>query len=159
MTQPAIVSTSPAATKLSASGTPPSRPRTPNPSPLQRHRPPHHDRPSVFIALQSLLHLIVIAIFIITFCVQPFRIPSESMESTLLVGDFLLVDKQAAAPDGAGGYCELPPPVRRSRYRAHRRARLEMPVRRRSRCSPSRCRDPICGARAPAAPTARSAAR
>jgi len=102
MTQPAIVSTSPAATKLSASGTPPSRPRTPNPSPLQRHRPPHHDRPSVFIALQSLLHLIVIAIFIITFCVQPFRIPSESMESTLLVGDFLLVDKQAAAPDGAG---------------------------------------------------------
>src|ERR1700722_2575387 len=61
-----------------------------------------HHKEGIFPALQSLLHLIVIAIFIITFCVQPFRIPSESMESTLLVGDFLLVDKQAAAPDGAG---------------------------------------------------------
>jgi signal peptidase I len=45
-------------------------------------------------AIQSLLYIIVIAIFIITFAVQPFRIPSESMEPTLLVGDFLLVAKQ-----------------------------------------------------------------
>jgi signal peptidase I len=44
-------------------------------------------------ACQSLLNIIVIALFIITFTVQPFRIPSESMEPTLLVGDFLLVDK------------------------------------------------------------------
>ena len=56
-----------------------------------------HPKAGVIPALQSLLHLIVIAIFIITFCVQPFRIPSESMESTLLVGDFLLVDKQVAS--------------------------------------------------------------
>jgi signal peptidase I len=52
--------------------------------------------------VQSLLYLVVVAIFIITFSVQPFRIPSESMESTLLVGDFLLVDKQDVAPDGSG---------------------------------------------------------
>jgi signal peptidase I len=45
-------------------------------------------------AFQSLLNVIVIALFILTFTVQPFRIPSASMEPTLLVGDFLLVNKQ-----------------------------------------------------------------
>ena len=45
-------------------------------------------------AFQSLLNILVIALFIITFTVQPFRIPSASMEPTLLVGDFLLVNKQ-----------------------------------------------------------------
>src|ERR1700688_3485294 len=59
----------------------------------------HHHKIGVLPAFQSLLHLIVIAIFIITFCAQPFRIPSESMESTLLVGDFLLVNKQAGSPN------------------------------------------------------------
>lgn len=45
-------------------------------------------------AIQSLLNIVVIALFILTFTVQPFRIPSGSMEPTLLVGDFLLVNKQ-----------------------------------------------------------------
>lgn len=53
----------------------------------------HHT--SLLVAAQSLMYLIVIAVFIITFCAQPFRIPSGSMEPTLLIGDFLLVDKQA----------------------------------------------------------------
>jgi signal peptidase I len=103
MTQPTAVSSSPAIQTASVTSEAPQT-RLPTPHPASNHprRHPHHDRPSVATALQSLLHLIVIAIFIITFCVQPFRIPSESMESTLLVGDFLLVDKQAAAPDGAG---------------------------------------------------------
>jgi signal peptidase I len=72
------------------------------PHPHRHH--PHHT-PTVLTAMQSLFNLIVIAIFIITFCAQPFRIPSESMESTLLVGDFLLVNKQSAAPspDGSSG--------------------------------------------------------
>jgi signal peptidase I len=48
-------------------------------------------------AVQSLATIIVVALFIITFTVQPFRIPSESMEPTLLVGDFLLVNKQIDA--------------------------------------------------------------
>jgi signal peptidase I len=44
-------------------------------------------------SLQSLLSTVVIAVFIITFVVQAFQIPSESMENTLLIGDYLLVDK------------------------------------------------------------------
>ena len=67
-----------------------------------------HHKEGIFPALQSLLHLIVIAIFIITFCVQPFRIPSESMESTLLVGDFLLVNKQVASSNADGSASLLP---------------------------------------------------
>jgi signal peptidase I len=54
----------------------------------------HHRRHSLLEAFQSLLTLIVIALFIITFTFQPFRIPSESMVPTLLVGDFLLVNKE-----------------------------------------------------------------
>src|SRR5689334_25017667 len=44
-------------------------------------------------SLQSLAGTVVIAIFVITFVVQAFQIPSESMEKTLLIGDYLLVDK------------------------------------------------------------------
>ena len=47
----------------------------------------------------SLMSLIVIALFVLTFIMQPFRIPSESMERTLLVGDFLLVNKTIYGPD------------------------------------------------------------
>ncbi len=44
-------------------------------------------------SVESLLATVVIAIFVITFIVQAFQIPSESMEDTLLIGDYLLVDK------------------------------------------------------------------
>ena len=43
--------------------------------------------------IQSVAGTVVIAIFVVTFVVQAFTIPSESMESTLLIGDYLLVDK------------------------------------------------------------------
>jgi signal peptidase I len=44
-------------------------------------------------SLQSLLGTVVIAVFVITFIVQAFQIPSPSMENTLLIGDYLLVNK------------------------------------------------------------------
>jgi signal peptidase I len=44
-------------------------------------------------AIQSLTMTLAIATFVITFIVQAFQIPSESMENTLLTGDYLLVDK------------------------------------------------------------------
>lgn len=56
--------------------------------------------PTLAEALASLLRTIVIALFVLTFVLQPFLIPSESMEHTLLVGDFLLFNKQVYAPDG-----------------------------------------------------------
>jgi signal peptidase I len=43
--------------------------------------------------VQSVSGTVVIAVFVVTFLVQAFTIPSGSMEKTLLVGDYLLVDK------------------------------------------------------------------
>jgi signal peptidase I len=43
---------------------------------------------------------VVIAVFVVTFVVQAFQIPSESMENTLLTGDYLLVDKLHFGNDG-----------------------------------------------------------
>jgi signal peptidase I len=56
--------------------------------------------PTVPEALASLLQTVVAALFLLTFVLQPYLIPSESMEHTLLVGDFLLVNKQVYAPAG-----------------------------------------------------------
>ncbi len=49
---------------------------------------------------QSLLVTVTIAVFVITFIVQAFEIPSPSMEKTLLIGDYLLVDKTRFGPPG-----------------------------------------------------------
>lgn len=59
--------------------------------------------PTVPEAFASLLRTITVALFLLTFVLQPFLIPSESMEHTLLVGDFLLVNKQIFAPAGKPG--------------------------------------------------------
>jgi signal peptidase I len=61
-------------------------------------------------SLQSLLGTVVIAIFVITFVVQAFQIPSPSMENTLLVGDYLLVNKLCY---GGGGPANFFMPYRR----------------------------------------------
>jgi len=63
--------------------------------------------------VQSLAEVIVIAVFVITFIVQPFQIPSESMENTLLIGDFLLVDKIHDANGGIWGHILPYTPIRR----------------------------------------------
>lgn len=59
--------------------------------------------PTLPEAAASLLRTVVVALFLLTFVLQPFLIPSESMEHTLLVGDFLLVNKQIFAPAGTSG--------------------------------------------------------
>jgi len=65
-----------------------------------RQQKQHIIYPTILDTVRSLLSMIVIALFVLTFIVQPFRIPSESMEHTLLVGDFLLVNKTIYAPAG-----------------------------------------------------------
>ena len=64
--------------------------------------------PTLPEALASLLRTLVIALFALTFLMQPFLIPSESMEHTLLVGDFLLFNKQIFAPAGTIGKWIMP---------------------------------------------------
>ena len=76
------------------------RPRTsptPEPRPKKRKKT---QRESWLVTIQSLLGTIVIALYVITFATQAFQIPSESMENTLLIGDYLLVDKVGFAPQG-----------------------------------------------------------
>ena len=43
--------------------------------------------------IESLLFAAIAAFFIITFVIQNTRIPTGSMENTILVGDFVLVNK------------------------------------------------------------------
>jgi signal peptidase I len=65
-------------------------------APAERHVAPRN----LLAHLQFFLLALTIALFIITFVVQAFRIPSGSMENTLLVGDYLLVDKTRFGPAG-----------------------------------------------------------
>jgi signal peptidase I len=54
---------------------------------------PHSHGPRDLFGTQTFFTVVILSIFVITFIVQAFQIPSGSMENTLLVGDFLLVDK------------------------------------------------------------------
>lgn len=81
------------------------------PSDFDASRRPAHvlpHRPTLPEAVASLLRTVVVALFVLTFLLQPFLIPSESMERTLLVGDFLLVNMQEYAPEGWLGRSLLP---------------------------------------------------
>jgi len=64
--------------------------------------------PTMPEALASLLRTVVVALFLLTFVLQPLLIPSESMEHTLLVGDFLLFNKQVYAPAGGLSHWLMP---------------------------------------------------
>jgi signal peptidase I len=48
--------------------------------------------------LESIVVAVILALFIRTFAVQAFKIPSGSMESNLLIGDYLLVNKLVYSP-------------------------------------------------------------
>lgn len=56
---------------------------------------------SIFIAL-------VLFLFVRTFMIEAFQIPTASMENTLLVGDFLLVNKMVYGAEIPGTHLELP---------------------------------------------------
>src|SRR5215469_14673823 len=49
-------------------------------------------------AILGIAGVLVSGLFIITFIIQAFEIPSRSMEKTLLVGDHVFVDRLSAAP-------------------------------------------------------------
>jgi signal peptidase I len=51
-----------------------------------------------FEAIASICSVLVVGLFILTFLGQNFVIPSGSMESTLMVGDHLLVDRLTLSP-------------------------------------------------------------
>jgi len=63
---------------------------------------------------ESLLVTLLVAIFGTTFIVQAFKIPSQSMEPTLLVGDHLLVNKFIF--EGSGAWYEKLLPYRAIRH-------------------------------------------
>ena len=55
-----------------------------------------HETPTEFVASVALV--LVVGLFIITFNLQAFEIPSSSMENTLLIGDHVFVDRVTLAP-------------------------------------------------------------
>ena len=73
-----------------------------------------HDKATLQEYLESLLVTVILALFGTSFVVQAFKIPSPSMERTLLVGDHLLVNKFIFGGRGAW-YEKLLPyrPIRR----------------------------------------------
>jgi len=76
-------------------------------SALKLAREMHKHQPiGVLPATQSLVYVLVVSLFAITFTVQPIRIPSGSMEPTLLIGDFLLMNKVSVAKNS--GWSPLP---------------------------------------------------
>jgi signal peptidase I len=76
-------------------------------TPPQAYQAPvrHYHEPQ---GLQFYLSVLVIVLYMTTFVVQAIRIPSESMENTLMVGDFLLADKIHYSAEGWLGRHFLP---------------------------------------------------
>src|SRR3982075_903968 len=68
------------------------------PEKKQEHRA---DQTTISEYLESLLVTVILALFGTSFIVQAFKIPSASMEGTLLIGDHLLVNKFIFGGTGA----------------------------------------------------------
>jgi signal peptidase I len=61
---------------------------------LEKEKPPE----TTVEFLASLAEVLVVGLFIITFVLQAFEIPSSSMENTLLIGDHVFVNREQFAP-------------------------------------------------------------
>ena len=71
-------------------------------APVKPKREEHYDDPTTISEyLESLLVTVLLALFGTSFIVQAFKIPSASMEGTLLIGDHLLVNKFIFGGSGA----------------------------------------------------------
>lgn len=64
-------------------------------------------------AVSSMAMVLATALFIITFNIQAFEIPTSSMENTLLVGDHVFVDRITTAPPTSWAFFEHSRPIRR----------------------------------------------
>ncbi|HZS70586.1 MAG TPA: signal peptidase I [Candidatus Acidoferrum sp.] len=71
------------------------------PAVVQAQQAARGDRTTLSEYIESLLVTVILALFGTTFVVQAFKIPSQSMENTLLVGDHLLVNKFIFGGTGA----------------------------------------------------------
>src|ERR1700694_204191 len=58
---------------------------------------------------ESIVIAVILALFIRTFVVQAFKIPTGSMENNLLIGDHLLVNKFVFGPTESAGERALLP--------------------------------------------------
>ena len=61
-------------------------------------REPEEKKETKMEFLASMAVVLVTGLFIITFNLQAFEIPSSSMENTLLIGDHVFVDRITLAP-------------------------------------------------------------
>ena len=77
-----------------------------NPAPAP---PSRHQATTLSEYLESLLITVILALFVTSFILQAFKIPSQSMEKTLLVGDHLLVNKFIFGGRGDAWYEKLLP--------------------------------------------------
>ena len=100
----ASVSESTAQNTLSAQGAP---------APIEAAA--HREKTTLSEYMESLLVTVILALFGTSFIVQAFKIPSPSMEKTLLVGDHLLVNKFVFGGRGDAWYERLLPyrPIQR----------------------------------------------
>jgi signal peptidase I len=98
-----------AATRTADAGsrTPDPGSRTPDPGsrtpdPGSRTPDPGYKKSTAREYFESIVIAVVLALFIRTFVVQAFKIPTGSMENNLLIGDHLLVNKFVYGPTAAG---------------------------------------------------------
>jgi signal peptidase I len=72
-----------------------SGPREPGAQPERKKK--HESEETLLEFASSIAAVLVVGLFVITFVLQAFEIPSSSMENTLLIGDHVFVDRVSLA--------------------------------------------------------------
>ena len=76
--------------------------REPDPEPGTRNPERPYRKSTAREYFESICDAVILALFVRTFLVQAFKIPTGSMENNLLIGDHLLVNKFVFAPTASG---------------------------------------------------------